>query len=327
MTNTFIMLLVSVFILMAVYVVYMLIMSLWTIVVGLCLGFQFLQFTFIGMSIKNDAGKLSFLVAPARLTAETLIVKNDENGRDIIRLNVIETVLTIITSILTAFIMYKKYGMNNYIKSMFVCLFLVIVLNVYVVYTMLKEAFGTGVHHDLWEHTMIVKNRLVAGMRPADCEPMQMDDSITTPTADRCRLYNYYYYLDTKQYDELQAYITRFINIIGDINNVAPSSVPYAYEIVYYYSVIQPNLTMAEHYYALVSAWLEKDMDLNGRRVYAAYLYGTNKPLSSVKSTISQGIQRAGEDLGRPSVMRSFELQLLNELREKADNQNGGSAL
>ena len=140
---------------------------------GIGLGFRFVQFTFVGFTIKNDAGKLSFLVAPARLTAETIVIKNDENGKDIIKLNIISTVLSVISGIVAAFVVYKINGMNTYVKSMFVCLLLVILLNVYVVYSMLKSAFGTGIDHEIWEHATVVKNRLACGARPSDCEKME----------------------------------------------------------------------------------------------------------------------------------------------------------
>lgn len=66
-------------------------------------------------------------------------------------------------------------------------------------------------------------------------------------------------------------------------------------ELIFYYSYLEKDLNKAERYKNQAPSMIENDMDLNGRRVYAYYLYGKEADTDKILEVIAEGLAVAQE--------------------------------
>ena len=97
--------------------------------------------------------------------------------------------------------------------------------------------------------------------------------------------------------------------------NVPMNQIGFVYEMIYFYSIVQPNLQKAEYYHSRIEEHLGNDMDCNGCRVLAAYLYGTKKGREGALKEIQRGLMVA--DKFRPQGQAKMEKKLLLKLRDR----------
>jgi hypothetical protein len=206
-----------------------------------------------------------------------------------------------------------------YVKVMYIALIVILGFNWLIYILFLKQALGKGEAHRLWEYDLVTMNKLKNGISPRDIEPIDMNVNLKDAFSKKCMLLNYYHYLDSKEYEKLDEYIPLFKNIIGDIDNVLASDMPYAYEIIYYYSIINQDIGMAEHYHDLIAVSIKNDNDLNGLRVRAGYLLGTNKPVESALELINIGLYSKNDNDNM--IMLRMEKEMLSELKECAEER------
>ena len=86
-------------------------------------------------------------------------------------------------------------------------------------------------------------------------------------------------------------------------------------ELIFYYSWLEKDPEKAERYKKKAPFSLENDMDLNGRRVYAYYLYGRGADTSKIRNVIEEGLSVASEFLIPGNI--SMETNLLLHLRDR----------
>lgn len=298
------------------FIGYMLVLAIADIFIGISMGYTFTSFSFAGFMIRNDNKRLSVTTTPMRFIAETLLYRKEMTGKIKILNMTIQCIVMTLLSGITAYA-FVCFGVvdNPYTKFMNINLGIIWIIHILVYISYLKKAFSKGHEHYLWEQEIITFNKIKNDVRPGDIPLIDVELSEKSPLAKKCILLNYYRLLDGEEYDLLPPYIETFENIIGNVNNIIASDVPYAYEIVYYYSVINENLVKAEHYAGLLGNLLINDMDMNGRRVYAAYLLGTNKSKESVMTVIKQGLTDDNRTSGQ--VIKRMEAELLTKLKEK----------
>lgn len=315
---------VSVFIVYLTSIVYFLVSALLTVLVCVLLGYTIAYFSFAGIMIKYDGDKVNFTLAPIRLFAEVGFIKKDLT----VKVKLIAETLVIVgmtfISFICLYLLNTSFDTSLYLKSFCIGEVVILIFNWFAYIKFLKQALGKGEEHKLWEYDFIVSNKLKSGVRPRDIEPLDIEQlniemDVKNVTAKRCMLWNYFHYLDAKEYDKLEKYILEFRKIIGNTFNVMACDMPYAYEIIYYYSMIGKDVGLAEHYYDLVSVNLRNDNDLNGFRVNAGYLIGTNKLLASALELINKGLYLEKKQDG--FVISVLERELLSELKEYAEEK------
>ena len=91
------------------------------------------------------------------------------------------------------------------------------------------------------------------------------------------------------------------------------------YELLYYYCAIEPDIQKAEQMMKYLGRNLEKDKDINGRRVYAAYLYYTGKDKELALEVAKSGLEVYGKSLDKGLAL--FERDLINQLIEKIEGE------
>lgn len=105
-------------------------------------------------------------------------------------------------------------------------------------------------------------------------------------------VFQYYRALDQRDRGEMK-------RAISSLEEILPKGKPlhfmayYYAECVFYYSFVEINQGKAEHYYKQCPALIEKDMDLNGRRIYAYYLYYIKKEPEAALQAVREGLEVA----------------------------------
>ncbi len=300
-------------------IIYLFILALVSMLTGVCMGYRITSFSFAGIMIINNNKKISVTMAPWRLIAQAELFRKEMSGRLKFIKETLDFILMTVFTGTALTIWYRLLVENIYLQYIDKILIVIWFIHLFSMLGMIKKAFSKGHDHYIWEQEIKISNQLKNGVRPGQIALTDVDMNSKDFIERRCILYNYYTLLDSKKYDELPLYIERFEHYIGTQFNIASQNVPYAYEIVYYYSIINYNLERAEHYVALLGELLKNDMDLNGRRVYAGYLLGTNKPKESVMRVLEQC--KADEHRFNSQVISGMEYELISQLKEKLYNR------
>ena len=92
----------------------------------------------------------------------------------------------------------------------------------------------------------------------------------------------------------------RVSQLIHKMEEALPQNVPdflggiYG-ELIFYYSYLEKDLSKVERYKNQAPSMIENNMDLNGRRVYAYYLYGKEAVTDKILEVIVEGLAVAQE--------------------------------
>ena len=189
----------------------------------------------------------------------------------------------------------------------------------------LRRAKAIGNNYDpyQWEVPKIIyiNGKLCAGTSPVDIIvqeiPIERYREYVQKNvfAQNCLFYDYLYHLDVGNYERLKGYVELFDLIVDKDFNVPMNQIGFVYEMIYFYSIVQPDLQKAEYYHSRIEEHLGNDMDCNGCRVLAAYLYGTKKGREGALKEIQRGLMVA--DKFRPQGQAKMEKKLLLKLRDR----------
>lgn len=104
------------------------------------------------------------------------------------------------------------------------------------------------------------------------------------------------------------------------------SMAPYYAECVFYYCFVENFPERATYYYHHCPASIEKDMDLNGRRIYAYYLYYVKKAPEAALQAIREGLEVADAFSMKGHIPLEKELLyvLQNIITNRQANENEG---
>lgn len=111
----------------------------------------------------------------------------------------------------------------------------------------------------------------------------------------------------------------RVSQLIHKMEEALPQNVPdflggICGELIFYYSYLEKDLSKAERYKNQAPSMIENDMDLNGRRVYAYYLYGKEADTDKILEVIAEGLAVAQEYQMPGNI--PMETKLLQYLRD-----------
>lgn len=129
-------------------------------------------------------------------------------------------------------------------------------------------------------------------------------------------LCQYFYALDKGDKERVRELVYKMERVLPP--NPAKSLGSVYNELIFYYSWLEKDPERAEHYKRKAPLRLESDMDLNGRRVYAYYLYGRGADTDKIRNVIDEGLSVADEYL--VSGNKSTETNLLLHLREHLED-------
>ncbi len=192
-------------------------------------------------------------------------------------------------------------------------------------FTLLAGACGTrmdssaGGYAKKWEEILQL---LLQGVRPRELEDKLQDDVELSAKCSFNRyqyvLIQYYCALEKGDMERVKGFAHKLENALPERN--APSFFSGIFgEMVFFYSQVERDSEKAEYYLKNSPALVENDIDLNGRRVYAYYLYGTLGEAEKALKTIEEGLAVA-QDFAVPGNI-PMETELLVSLRETIQRQ------
>ena len=294
-----------------------LIMSIWYLLFGKLSGYKIVQFTYLGFGVKrNDNGRFEKVKVPFSLMAVAENVRKNITKEIVLKYKRnVQFMLTLTLGTIASVLWYYKPIGKSYLMITEVSIAVVFILYLYDYISIMRVANSTTIDGRLWEQELITKNELRNGIRPKDFTYIEVPEKDMSIRANNCRLLNYYHLLDKGDVYELSKYIDVFKQIVGDEKNVGVHNIGFVYEIIYYYSIINPNSEQREYYYNLLEATLKNDMDINGRRVYAGYLIGNEYPDELTSAIISQGL--SDECRNNESIPVDMEVDLLQSLQNR----------
>ena len=188
---------------------------------------------------------------------------------------------------------------------------------------LLFNMYGKGPESIFWRENERVNDLLKVGVQPKEIEFFipEAGESFGKATSVRSVSHwnydfkRYYKALQWGKYDEVAYYIKRMESVVT--GNWVPSQTLFYYEIIYYYTAIMRDVQRAEKYFLMVDSVLTKDMDINGRRVYAAYLYYTGKNPYIAMQVAQEGLNVVGHFpmKGLAYMERDLILQLMQRIQ------------
>lgn len=151
----------------------------------------------------------------------------------------------------------------------------------------------------------------MSGIRPAELElvDIQYDENIF---ATIINLTMYHKGLDMNDFSLMNSRMSLVENNIQDLEKIQKDS--FVYELIFYYSYIIGDKLKAAKLFSEVENSLEKDMDINGRRVLAYYYYSAHLDFEKAKYYAEQGLEVADKYPVKGNAI--MEEKLLNDLLE-----------
>lgn len=165
------------------------------------------------------------------------------------------------------------------------------------------------------------KNEQILALIMKGTHPAQLGDWLSeevelygTGLAEKYRYIQFQYFCALERGDEEQVR-----QLIYKMEEALPKNVPtfldgVCSELIFYYSYLEKDPGKAERYKNQAPSMIENDMDLNGRRVYAYYLYGKEADTDKILKVIGEGLAVA-QEFPMPGNI-PMETKLLHHLRD-----------
>lgn len=283
------------------------------------LGYKYASISFFVFMLSRQNGKMKlksgFLSIVPTVTLE---MKSTKYWRKLTL-----EIFTLLTIILVAFLMYfviapcfGEFGLGMWrIATYLLCI--LIVINFIALIDMITKMYGNGHKSIIWREKDRVKNLVQEGVRPKSISFKAQELGIrhfsTIVTNWDYDLMYYYNALDSEDYDRMHALMEKMLSSLP--NQWSDWQVPYFYEIIYYFAAVKKDIAKAERYASLIYNIMSADEDVNGKRVYAAYLYYTNKDKKLALKVAKEGMNVAGT-FSMPGIA-VMEKDLLNKIIEE----------
>lgn len=165
------------------------------------------------------------------------------------------------------------------------------------------------------------KSQQILALIMEGTHPAQLEDWLSeevelsgTALAEKYRYVQFQYFCALEKGDE-----ERVSQLIHKMEKALPQNVPtflggVCGELIFYYSYLEKDRKKVERYKNQAPAMIENDMDVNGRRVYAYYLYGKEADTDKIAEVIEEGLAVA-QEFSMPGNI-PMETKLLQHLRD-----------
>ncbi|MDE6568842.1 MAG: hypothetical protein K2K70_14095 [Lachnospiraceae bacterium] len=288
---------------------------------GLLLGYQFGSFDFWGLRVLRENGKLKFRFTNFSIYATCNMKAVNRSFRK----TAIWEILVWIMGV-AVLIPFWEIAKNPVTVEEFVLFGVPFGMGTLYLYQLIRLAhnmvqmFGKGEKSVLWREHQEALNQLDEGVRPMDLQ-LQYEKRTPITRSDvnymQFELLKYYSALDAKKYDKLEKYIEEFWQFIPEVWSVMYT--PYYYENLFYLCYIVGDVQWAESIMNTIRDVLIADKDVNGRRVYAYYLYYTGKDKRAALQIAREGLQVA--DAFDCKGLARMEKELLQELIYRIESE------
>lgn len=304
------------------YFLYQTINAISMLIAGPILGYQFGSFSFFGMEVAKVNEKLQFRFTNFNWIPNTsLHVKANQFGKKIVK-EVIPLVVGVVCMIIGYIFLKDRPGEfeNGLVLLTLFVMGILYVWHLFLLVVMISQMYGSGLDAEMYRDCQEVIAKLEDGLHPKDItfrcqEPNQ--DYFSKIAHRQYNLLNYYKELECGNMDVVDLYISKMIAMLPDTWSV--DQTPYYYEILYYYSALSKDVVKAETYASVIRDVVERDKDINGRRVYAAYLFHTGKDRKLAMQIAKEGLTVVDKFplKGQAYMERDLINQLIKEMEEQ----------
>lgn len=299
---------------------YNLVSAVSNLIFGLIMGYSYSNISFLGMMLVNENGKMKFRQSDLSFLPSVLLqVKVVPKWKKIL----MEIWPIIVGGAAAVGLKYwakffeEKYRLTLEKTSIILICFLI--FHFIMLVNLIFNMFGKSKSAMFWREKDRVMTLLNSGIRPKDIEFKAEElgfpifgSNIMHHTYD---ILVYYNALEKGDEAKIKEIIANMEKCLGDMDD--NTKIPMYYELVYYYSAIEHNIHKAEGYSNSLLGLFEKDGDVNGKRVYAAYLYYTNKPREKALQVAKEGLWVA--DKYSIKGIARMEKNILSDLIEKIE--------
>lgn len=292
--------------------VFYLLHAVFVLIFGKILGYEFLSFTLYFIYIKKENGKITVSTGNPQFFVNCGMIKPERTNADTVLYNLLPTIANLVLiPILWKICVSCELPLilKNAVPYYGLCAF----LNLALVGQMIYNCFSKSPKAVMWRKEQYVTNKLNAGTRPREIDIDEVEiprGKLNNILELRYYLFLYYHYLDSYDYEKMGRIIELFEANIGAKNNDALT--PYIYEVIFYTSFVTGDTAAAQSYYFGIEANLLNDKDINGRRVYAYYLYHICKDKDKALEAARAGLEVA--DKFPHKGLAEMEKELLENL-------------
>lgn len=277
------------------YFLFLLISSLGSLIFGWMLGYKFLEFSFFGFKIAKQSGHLVFGFTHFDTNTEVSMKLPHHSYGKMAAWEILQAVLVaVFTALCWMFIpKYFQASEEVLLEGKAVCIFLSFFLAWQVLFLIMKlnQMLGKSEKSVFWREKTEALNALNEGRRPRDLNLNYRKTgkiSVGDVSYMQYELLKYYKELDAGNYEGLKPYVREFEEFLP--NTWSSFNAPYFYELLFYYSFIEQNISLAERYALIAGDIIKQDRDINGKRIYAYYLYYTGKDKELAVKVAKEGM-------------------------------------
>lgn len=301
------------------YFLFQAIAAITMLIIGPIIGYKLISFSFLGLEVAKVNEKFQFRFSNIALVPEiNQFIKPNQIWKRIIK----EIVVFLVgVGVVVLGVVVWKNMTGEFEKG--VALFTTIILGLFylwdfiLIIKLIIQMCGTGFESQLFRDHQEVKTKLLDGVHPKDIVfrcPEPNKNYFSKVSHYQYNMLNYYKELESDNLEEVSLYISKMIGILPVFWSVQYT--PYYYEVLYYYTALNKDLSKAEFYASIILNVLEKDKDINGRRVYAAYLYYTGKNRKHAMQVAREGLEVVDKfsPKGQAYMERDLIYKLINEM-------------
>ena len=308
----------------AALVVYTFVFELAKLIIYKAIGGEFVSFVFLFFNIKNENGKIAFKSTNAQLLAKCTItppegLSEEQDTKYGLICAALPLVLFIVLAVLT-------FGIApTFVKVMFIEAAVIAALFFAYILKIVINGKDNAPMAEYLNKTAEYTAKMKSGVRPANLELIGDEPEVkrygTAQELDPI-LFRYWHYLDKGEYDKLAPYAEIFEKSLPNFNNSNYNNV--FFELIFYLSFMEKNTVAAQNVISMIEGELENNKDTHGRRVYAYFLYYTNKGRDRALQVAKEGLEHI-EDFrqlrgGAADMERDLILKLIEVIEAEKEN-------
>lgn len=200
-----------------------------------------------------------------------------------------------------------------------IILAIVLLIHLGIAIKLMVNVCGKGKGAEFWRENDRVLELVRQGVHPQELEfhyKTPEDKLFTEPFHRQYDFMRYYKALESDDRETMELYIEKMKPCINMDWSIVQT--PMYYEVVYYLAKYEKNIDLTETYANKVFEVMKKDKDVNGRRVFAAYLYYSGKDKRLAMQTAKEGLQAAEKYAlkGLAHMERNLLAELICEMEE-----------
>ncbi len=306
------------------YFLFGLFYALGNLFVGKFSKMELYRFEGLGVRFENENGKRKITTCKTVFPSCQMYTEEKKSNKQDVLYGVVSLGIAIgisvVVSLATAYVGKENLYAKIFSVAMFVCCVLGTISSIITIFRMHGKSENARCFRGVREITEQIKQ----GIRPRDIK-LSSDEEIVlgqkvTYISRTYVLLRYYMALDQKDWGQYCKHATNLENSLSVISKTPMTGGIYN-ELVFFYSFVQKDERKAEYYRRESSEPIEKDKDVNGRRIYAYYLYYVKGDVEQALSVIHEGEQVADNFIMKGNI--PMEKELLAQLKQEIHRRKG----